>query len=275
MRSARRGTSIGEALRKAVRSFGELDAGLHRSGAGQRRRGPRGPAARGRGRCSRGLGLRLHTVGVGDPERSMPIPIADDAAGHAYLVHDGQEVQTRMRSGLLTGMADAAGGVNLALEDGTDRLGRLYAEHIAGQPRRELATAGDQELGAALPVLPAARGGPAAGRGGAPPLAARRRRREGGGRKRADPGAGHAGGSGPGCSRSCRSSGADQAAQDGARRQPALQAGQYEAALRRLRAAAGALPELAPGGDDRVQPGQRAVQEPRSRSRRSTAISPR
>ena len=51
-----------------------------------------------------------------------------------------------MRNGLLIGMADAADGVNLTLEDGTDRLGRLYAEHIAGQPRRELATAGDQEL---------------------------------------------------------------------------------------------------------------------------------
>ena len=241
----RRGTSIGEALRKAVRSFGELAPGytdLVLVSDGEDHGGlPLEAAA-----MLAGLGLRLHTVGVGDPERSMPIPIADDAAGHAYLVHDGQEVQTRMRNGLLIGMADAADGVNLTLEDGTDRLARLYAEHIAGQPRRELATAGDQELSpryhyflllAAVLLLVE--------------VALRRSQRDAG------PG-GAAGASGrtlvpargrvwAGLFAFLPILGADQAAQDVRAGNQLYQAGQYDAALRAYRAAAGALPESAPG----------------------------
>jgi Ca-activated chloride channel homolog len=241
----RRGTSIGEALRKAVRSFGELAPGytdLVLVTDGEDHGGlPLEAAA-----MLAGLGLRLHTVGVGDPERSMPIPIADDAAGHAYLVHDGQEVQTRMRSGLLIGMADAAGGVSLILEDGTERLDRLYAEHIAGQPRRELASAGDQELTpryhyflllavVLLLVEVALRrsqgdAGPGGGASASAPTLAPARGRVWAGLFAFLP-----------------ILGGDQAAQDVRAGNQLYQAGQYDAALRAYRAAAEALPESAPG----------------------------
>ena len=241
----RRGTSIGEALRKAVRSFGELAPGytdLVLVTDGEDHEGLPLEAAAMLG----GLGLRLHTVGVGDPERSMPIPIAADAAGHAYLVHDGQEVRTRMRDGVLVGMADAGNGVNLTLENGAEGLARLYAEHIAGQPRRELATAGDQELSPryhyflllAVVLLLGE-------------VALRRSRRDGG-----PGGVAAASGRTLGSARGRAWAGlfaflpilgADQAAEDVRAGNQLYQAGQYEAALRAYRAAAEALPEAAPG----------------------------
>ena len=211
-------------------------------------------------RCWRGLGLRLHTVGVGDPERSMPIPIADDAAGHAYLVHDGQEVQTRMRNGLLIGMADAADGVNLTA-GGRHRAAR--APLCRAHRRPAAPRAGDgRRPGAqpALPVLPAARGGPAAGRAGDPPLArdaARRRgRRERRPRRRPAAALGRPARVPADPRRRIRRSRTCARATSSTRRASTTpRCARYEAA-------AEALPESAPGRDDRLQPGQRAVQEP-------------
>ena len=60
------------------------------------------------------LQISLCTVGIGDPKRSAPIPLAAGDDGPDHLVHNGEEVQSRMRSGLLVGMADAAGGVYLS-----------------------------------------------------------------------------------------------------------------------------------------------------------------
>ena len=59
------------------------------------------------------LQISLSTVGVGDPNRSVPIPLAAGDNGSGYLVHNGAEVLSQMRSGLLVGMAEAAGGVYL------------------------------------------------------------------------------------------------------------------------------------------------------------------
>jgi Ca-activated chloride channel family protein len=236
----RRGTSIGAALRQAVRAFGELAPGytdLVLVSDGEDHEGlPLEAAA-----MLADLELRLHTVGVGDPGRSVPIPIAGDAAGHDYLVHDGQEVQTRMRQGLLVGMADAAGGAHLTLEDGAGGLAPLYAEQIAGQPRRALETAGDQELSPryhwflllaglllALEMLIRRSRHGQAPSGVAQPVTAR-------GRAFA------------GLLAFLPILGADQAELDVREGNQLYQSGQYEAALREYQAAAGSLPESAPG----------------------------
>jgi hypothetical protein len=93
------------------------------------------------------LQISLTTVGVGDPDRSAPIPIADDDGGAGYLIHDGEEVRSRMRSGLLVGMAEAAGGAYVNGHAGPIRLDVWYADHLADQPRREYAPATSKELG--------------------------------------------------------------------------------------------------------------------------------
>ena len=109
---ARRGTSIGEAVRQAMRAFGELTPGYTDFvliSDGEDHRSLPLEAAQMLGM----LQISLSTVGVGDPNRSVPIPLAAGDNGSGYLVHNGEEVLSQMRSGLLVGMADAAGGVYL------------------------------------------------------------------------------------------------------------------------------------------------------------------
>jgi Ca-activated chloride channel family protein len=142
---ARRGTSIGEAVRQAVRAFGELTPGytdLVLISDGEDHESLPLEAAQMLGI----LQVSLTTVGVGDPNRSAPIPIADDDGNADYLIHDGEEVRSRMRSGLLTGMAEAAGGAYLNGHAGPARLDEWYADHVAGKPRRDYAPATSKEL---------------------------------------------------------------------------------------------------------------------------------
>ena len=142
---ARRGTSIGEAVRQAVRAFGELEAGyadLVLISDGEDHESLPLEAAQ----MLSMLQIDLTTVGVGDPNRSVPIPLAGGDSGVHHLVHDGEEVRTRMRSGLLVGMAEAAGGAYVGGQAGPARLDQWYAEQVAGKPRREFPSVTDKEL---------------------------------------------------------------------------------------------------------------------------------
>jgi Ca-activated chloride channel family protein len=146
-----RGTSIATALQAALHRVGELAPGytdVILVSDGEDHEGHAAEAAAMIGR----QGLRLDTAGVGDPDRSAPIPIAA-GAGRAYLTHDGQEVRTRAQSGLLIALADAAGGTYTELGDNSGGLDRLYREQIARAPRRELGSAASPELGARFQVL--------------------------------------------------------------------------------------------------------------------------
>ncbi len=53
-------------------------------------------------------GIRVFTVGLGDPRQGARIPV--DAGGRRYLVHDGQEIWSRMNPKDLEEMAAVAGG---------------------------------------------------------------------------------------------------------------------------------------------------------------------
>jgi Ca-activated chloride channel family protein len=142
---ARRGTSIGEAVRQAVRAFGELAPGytdLVLITDGEDHASLPLEAAEMLG----ALRIDLSTVGVGDPNRSAPIPIAAGDDGVDYLIHNGEEVQSRMRSGLLVGMAQAAGGTYIGADAGPAGLDRWYAEEVGPKPRRELESATSKEL---------------------------------------------------------------------------------------------------------------------------------
>lgn len=83
-------------------------------------------------------GFALHTVGIGDPARAVPVPVAQAGGKVQPLVYKAQTVLSRMRRGLLTATAEAAGGVYVPLETGEPSLERFYREQIAGKPRREI-----------------------------------------------------------------------------------------------------------------------------------------
>jgi hypothetical protein len=51
-----------------------------------------------------------------------------------------------MRSGLLVGMAEAAGGVYVGGQAEPAQLDQWYAEHIAGKPKRDFEAAANKEL---------------------------------------------------------------------------------------------------------------------------------
>ncbi len=142
---ARRGTSIGEALRHVVRAFGELEPGytdLVLISDGEDHHSLPLEAAQ----MLSMLEVDLTTVGVGDPNRSVPIPIRAGEDGVDYLVHDGEEVRSQMRSGLLVGMAEAAGGVYITGQAGPARLDRWYDEQVAGKPCRDFRSVANREL---------------------------------------------------------------------------------------------------------------------------------
>ena len=142
---ARRGTSIGDAVRQAVRAFGELKPGytdLVLISDGEDHESLPLEAAQ----MLSLLEIDLTTVGVGDPNRSVPIPIAAAADSAGYLVHEGEEVRSQMRSGLLVGMAEAAGGLYVGGQAGPPRLDQWYDEQVAGKPRREFPSVTNKEL---------------------------------------------------------------------------------------------------------------------------------
>jgi Ca-activated chloride channel homolog len=142
---ARRGTSIGEAVRQAMRVFGELEPGytdLVLITDGEDHHSLPLEAAQ----MLRMLRVDLTTVGVGDPSRSVPIPISAGDDGIGYLVHNGEQVRSQMRGGLLIGMAEAAGGVYITGQAGPARLDRWYDEQVAGKPRRDFRSVANREL---------------------------------------------------------------------------------------------------------------------------------
>jgi hypothetical protein len=55
-------------------------------------------------------------------------------------------VRSQMRSGLLVGMAKAAGGVYVGGQAAPARLDQWYDEQVAGKPRREFPSVTNKEL---------------------------------------------------------------------------------------------------------------------------------
>jgi Ca-activated chloride channel homolog len=139
---SRRGTVIELGLAQAMRAFGAAPAytDLVLLTDGEDHAGLAQETARELG--ARGVGL--YVVGVGT-ENGGPIPIGGSATAPQHLVHEGLRVITRARPGLLTAMADAAGGAFLHARYEPARLDHLYAEHIAAKPRRELERAASDE----------------------------------------------------------------------------------------------------------------------------------
>ncbi len=86
------------------------------------------PAAQARGR-----GIRVHVVGVGDPNESSPIPGPE---GKAFM-HDETLVKTRLHEDPLREIAEVTGGTYVAARNQSLPPGQLFREWIESRKARE------------------------------------------------------------------------------------------------------------------------------------------
>jgi Ca-activated chloride channel family protein len=78
------------------------------------------------------LGIRIHSIGVGDPHRDSIIRLDSGP-----LMYDDQPVYTRLEEAPLREIAAATGGTYTSARTRTLPLGDLYLDLIAEQPQRE------------------------------------------------------------------------------------------------------------------------------------------
>ncbi len=95
-----------------------------------------------------GLGARLIAIGLGDERvgQRIPVPVPGQGgpAGYSqrtFLLHQGQEVWSRLDADTLRQMAESTpGGIYLNVATGTVDLGEVYSRLIASAERAEVGT---------------------------------------------------------------------------------------------------------------------------------------
>lgn len=84
-------------------------------------------------------GVRLIAIGLGDENTGRRIPLYDDLGNKRYLLHEGQEVWTRLDADTLRKMANSTpGGKYINVATGAIDLGDIYQKLIASAEKREL-----------------------------------------------------------------------------------------------------------------------------------------
>ncbi len=135
----RRGSALGDAVRKTLFGFGALDA-MHTDfiviSDGEDHRG----GAREAARQAADEGVGLYTVGVGDPEKGARIPVVTGEGARRYLRFGGADVVSVMGESQLRAMARGGGGAYVPARTGPIALDALFEAEIADKPRRALET---------------------------------------------------------------------------------------------------------------------------------------
>jgi Ca-activated chloride channel family protein len=83
-------------------------------------------------------GVKIFTVGLGDPKQGRRIPLRDATGNVRYLQHEGQEVWSRMDERLLKEMALKTSGAYIPAQTRTYDLGQIYEDHLAELARGEI-----------------------------------------------------------------------------------------------------------------------------------------
>lgn len=83
-------------------------------------------------------GVKIFTVGMGDPGEGARIPVRDDAGGLTYLKYEGQEVWSRMDETLLQEMALRTEGAYIPARTRAYDLGEVYEDHLRELARGDL-----------------------------------------------------------------------------------------------------------------------------------------
>lgn len=84
-------------------------------------------------------GIRIIAIGLGDENVGRRIPITDEQGRKSFVIHDGQEVWTRLDADMLREIANATpGGRYINVATGAMDFGDIYSKLIADAEKRFL-----------------------------------------------------------------------------------------------------------------------------------------
>jgi Ca-activated chloride channel family protein len=132
--SRRGGSMLGDAIRLAAESFPTDDAGhaiVILSDGEDMGSDPLDAAKEAAER-----GIRIVTVGIGDAREGARIPVGD-GPNRRFLVHDGEEVWSRMDAATLRDVADATGGLYVPAATAQVELGEILTRTLSDLERTE------------------------------------------------------------------------------------------------------------------------------------------
>lgn len=134
--SIRRGSHIGDAIRQALYSFGTLSHEftdiIILSDGEDHGSGPLDAA-----KVAAGLGVSIHTIGIGDSTEGALIPykVSEDSD---YVKVNNTEIISRMQPGLLVEIARISGGQFLSAGTDQAKLGQFYESFLSKKPTRQI-----------------------------------------------------------------------------------------------------------------------------------------
>jgi Ca-activated chloride channel family protein len=92
------------------------------------------------------LGVRVHPVGLGDPNVGSLIPLKGSGSHEGYLKYRGEPVRTRLEENVLREIARRTSGEYVPLRTGQTDLGTIFSTILAHRPARALDAAGTSRV---------------------------------------------------------------------------------------------------------------------------------
>jgi len=137
---ARGGTALANAIELAADSFPEGSAGSRAIvvlSDGEDLAGGDGDPVEAARTALKDRGVHVYAIGIGDAREGARIPVARTAEGVRYLVHEGQEVWTKLDERVLRDASIAGEGAYIPA--GTDRveMARAYEQTVGALERQE------------------------------------------------------------------------------------------------------------------------------------------
>ena len=84
-------------------------------------------------------GIRIIALGLGDENTGRRIPVTDESGRRSFVMHEGQEVWTKLDADTLRQMANATpGGRYINVSTGAIDLGDIYLRLVAGAEKKTL-----------------------------------------------------------------------------------------------------------------------------------------
>ena len=132
--SRRGGSMLGDAIRLAAESFPTDDAGHAIVILSDGEDMGSDPVDAAKEAAERGI--RIITVGIGDAREGARIPVGDGQV-RRFLVHEGEEVWSRMDAATLRDVADATGGLYVPAGTAQVELGEILSRSLSDLERTE------------------------------------------------------------------------------------------------------------------------------------------